>query len=126
MPNYVEVDFSRIVRFENIPQILQEIPSWIVWKIEFNDKGEPTKVPYTTNNTKAKTNDPATWSDFAEVRAAFLQMRNGEQLFDGVGFVFNKDYGIVGIDLDHCCTLQLDPVTGEEVTTTEQWAQDIV
>jgi putative DNA primase/helicase len=47
------------------------------------------------SNVKAKSNDPATWVDFESAVKAFE--RGG---FDGVGFVFAKDGGIVGVDLD--------------------------
>jgi hypothetical protein len=66
----------------------------VLWRYEVRG-GEKTKVPFRPSSVKAKSNDPATWVDFESAVKAFE--RGG---FDGVGFVFAKDGGIVGVDLD--------------------------
>lgn len=54
------------------------------------------KVPMNVlTGTPAKTNDPATWTDFTSALNGAV-----EHGFDGIGFVFNPPF--VGIDLDHC------------------------
>ncbi len=47
----------------------------------------------------AKVNDPMTWSTFEAVKVAYLGPFNA---FDGIGFVFAHQSGLVGIDLDNC------------------------
>lgn len=63
-----------------VPQELKELRRWITWRVE-----NGTKVP------NCKWQDPANWRTFEEVK--------GEPL---VGFVFTKEDGYVGIDLDDC------------------------
>lgn len=84
--------------WNRIPKALRESGSWLVWRYELttNSRGEKrwTKVPYAAHGGHAKTNDPDTWTSFAEARRAFE--RGG---FDGVGVVLIDD--LVGVDLDH-------------------------
>lgn len=88
---------------ENIPKKLRQLDKWVCWKTEKRN-GKPTKVlknPVTGKN--AMSNEPKTWGSF---NAAL----NGQQKFgfDGIGFVFGGDDGIIGIDIDDC----RDPETG--------------
>ncbi|WP_107840922.1 DUF927 domain-containing protein [Metasolibacillus meyeri] len=82
--------------FSQIPDELQAITRWIVWK--FETKGSKrTKVPYQPNGSFAKTNDPTTWCYFYEaVEAA----RSGQ--YDGIGFVFSQNDEYIGVDIDKC------------------------
>ena len=66
---------------------------WVCWKREVV-KGKETKVPYQPNGRRAKSNDPATWSTYADCAAVVSQ-------FSGVGLVLGN--GIVGVDFDKCC-----------------------
>jgi len=71
---------------------------WICWKFESNGNGKQTKVPKNPHDGRnASTNKKETWSDFETTYAAMVQSG-----FDGIGYVFTKDDGLVGIDLDHC------------------------
>lgn len=99
---------------DNIPDELKATPQWVVWRYEDHGKPKRDKVPYNPRTERrAKSNDPQTWASFAEARAAF-----DHGGYDGVGFVFAEDGGLVGIDLDGC----RDPETGE----LEPWAAEIV
>jgi hypothetical protein len=62
----------------------------VCWRREVV-KGKETKVPYMPSGRRAKANDPATWSTYAEC-AAVSQL---------VGLVLGN--GIVGVDFDKCC-----------------------
>jgi hypothetical protein len=77
---------------------MTERPQWIVWKYEFVG-GRWTKVLYQPkrHRSKAKTNDPSTWSSFDEALAAY---DNGG--FDGIGYVFSADDPYFGVDVDNC------------------------
>src|SRR5690242_15359802 len=91
------------LQIENIPQQLKALPNWIVWKYETrtNKDGttKGTKVPYDAKdirgNTKAKSNDAATWATFNDAIAA-LKM----PYFAGIGFCFPQDRSIFGLDFD--------------------------
>lgn len=82
--------------FKNIPEELQRVPHWIVWRKEERE-GKPTKVPYQVNGEMAQSNNKRTWSTF---HTAVHTYRNGG--YDGIGFMFSKEDPYIGIDIDHC------------------------
>jgi putative DNA primase/helicase len=82
------------VRPEGIPDALKAEHRWVCWRYEWRD-GRWAKMPCTTRGAHAKTNDPATWTTFADALAAYESGR-----FDGVGFVLGD--GWAGIDFDDC------------------------
>ena len=86
---------SAKVNFVNIPQELKNNASFCVWKLE-KRRGKPTKVPYNPRTGQlAKTNDPATFGDFATAMKAYAL--GG---WDGIGYRVSE--GIGAIDIDHC------------------------
>jgi hypothetical protein len=104
--------------FNKIPKEMRRLPQWICWQLKdvIDGKGgkKQTKVPFRTDGKPASTTNPKDWVNFdAAVRN--LRMSNK---FSGIGFVFTRDSGFVGIDLDKC----RDPDTGE----TEEWARAIL
>jgi hypothetical protein len=104
--------------FDDIPEEMRRLPHWICWQLKIVDDGKggtrPTKVPFRIDGRPASTTDPKDWVTFdTAVRALRLRAK-----FSGVGFVFTKSSGLVGIDLDKC----RDPETGE----TEAWAKAIL
>lgn len=88
------------------PQELMERRQWVNWRlIPDKDGGKDKKMPYNPITGKgAQSNNPATWTDYAT--AADALERYG---FTGLGFMFSKDDGLVGVDIDHC----YDPQTKE-------------
>src|ERR1043166_8737980 len=82
---------------KNVPIELRERAQWVLWRYELNDKGRRTKVPYQTKSpsSKAKSNNAATWADFASTMA----MVTPDQ---GIGFVLSENDPYAGIDLDGC------------------------
>src|SRR5713101_6976808 len=96
--------------FTHIPQELRDLSQWVCWKL-VQKKGapKPTKVPVQPNCRPASTTDPRTWSTFDQVVAAAPR-------FSGIGFVFKKGQGLVGIDFDAV----RDPRT-EQVETWVMW-----
>jgi primase-polymerase (primpol)-like protein len=104
--------------FDNIPGNMRRLPQWICWRLKDVTDGKggkkQTKVPFRTDGKPASTTNPKDWVTFdAAVRA--LRMSDK---FSGIGFVFTRDSGFVGIDLDKC----RDSETGE----TEEWAKAIL
>jgi len=86
----------------NIPERITELDQWICWREDDRD-GKPTKVPvkpYPTSGTPyASATDEGTWRDF---ETALTYHRESTSRTDGVGFVFDPEAGIVGVDLDNC------------------------
>lgn len=71
-----------------VPNELKAMPNWVLWRLENDAKGKPTKVPYQVDGSKAASDNPSTWKPFDAVKHS-----------EKIGFVFNGD-GIMGIDLD--------------------------
>ena len=83
------------VNFVGIPSELKENASFCLWRLE-KRQGKPTKVPYDPRTGQlAKTNDPATFADFATAMKAYAM--GG---WDGIGYRVSE--GIGAIDIDHC------------------------
>lgn len=82
--------------FEHIPDKMKSIPNWVLWKL-VNRNGKKTKIPYQTNGIEARVHDPYTWNRFESVYGRF--MKNNE--YAGIGFVFSKSRGLMGVDFDH-------------------------
>jgi len=95
---------------ESPPKELRDLSRWAVWKTETRN-GRPTKVPYVQRGQKAKTNRADHWTTYE----AALAKVDG---FDGLGFVFAKGDGLVGVDLDDI----RDKTTG----IIDAWAVDII
>jgi len=114
--------------FSNIPAVLREIPHWVCWRSELRPckdgalPKKPTKVPYNPRTgKKARSNGPETWSAFSLAEAAFNSSGGDAAAtkgYDGIGFMFTEDMGMVGGDLDNC----LDPDTLEAAP----WAKEII
>ena len=83
------------------PDDLIELDQWLLWRME-NVSGRETKVPYSIRGCKAACTDPRTWASFD---LALSVWRRNPERYAGLGFVFVKDGGLVGVDLDDC----LDP-----------------
>ena len=87
------------MEYGRVPDELKSLRRWMLW-----DDRKGTKVPLQCNGSAAKSNDPATWNDFAAV--------------DGrpkIATVIESPY--TGIDLDNCL---------DERGTLRQWALPIV
>jgi hypothetical protein len=83
----------------NVPEELRRIPQWVCWRWSIKEgSGEKTKLPVNPNGTGlASTTNPATWSSFDK---CYGLAKGG--FADGVGFVFTREAGYVGVDLDNC------------------------
>lgn len=82
---------------KNIPEELKVVKAWICWRKEERN-GRITKVPtnpYTGRNIDIT--DSKEWMSFED--AVVLSRSN---MVSGIGFVFSKKNGFVGIDIDHC------------------------
>lgn len=73
----------------NLPEEIRLLPQWVCW---CGDK--VPKNPRTGGN--AQSNNPDSWGTFDDAINACKVYQ-----FDGVGFMFRKDGGYFGVDLDH-------------------------
>ena len=130
-PKMMSVDFN------SVPEALKQRTAWVAWRWILSAKKNATekkwtKVPQywaiwgraeTEVRNDAQSNNPNTWHCFEKV---FTKLALYDELSDligcdqilGVGFVFEKSFGITGVDLDNC----RDPATG----AIEPWAMEIV
>jgi putative DNA primase/helicase len=88
----------------NIPQELEVMPQWVLWKWEQrSDKatGELkwTKPPYQINGQHAESDNPETWTTFDQAVSAY---ETGS--FSGIGFVLTKDEGFPELTLTTAVT----------------------
>src|SRR6266702_2655740 len=92
MNQHADIAYTR-----NIPALeeLQARPQWVCWRKE-QRKGKLTKVPYNPLTGKwAQSDNPQTWASYTQAIQA-----QGAGKYDGIGYMFNRDY--TGVDLDHC------------------------
>jgi hypothetical protein len=80
-----------------VPDDLTELDRWVLWGYETR-KGKPTKVPYQVTGRHADSTDPRTWTTFEEAVGAW---RRKQRRYAGIGFVFSREDGLAGIDLDN-------------------------
>lgn len=90
--------------YGRIPTELRQRQRWLVWRRELraNTQGQTlyAKEPYNARTSiKSSATDPATWANFEQAQEAMASGR-----FDGLGFAFSADDGLVFIDLDGCIT----------------------
>ncbi|MCD8197825.1 MAG: DNA primase [Lachnospiraceae bacterium] len=89
-----------------IPEELKAGKRWVNFRLmPDKDGGKPRKVPINPETGKnAASNKPETWTDYQTVADA-VEMYG----FSGIGRMFVKEDGFVGVDIDHC----YDPQTGQ-------------
>ena len=82
------------------PDYMRTLPNWVLWKLETaGERKTTTKVPYSAlYHGRASSTNPKTWTSFENV----CRVYESSDEYSGIGFVFNKESGIVFIDIDHC------------------------
>lgn len=122
--NYSDMESKKSLTFlpENIPEELKEKEQWVMCKLQKKPGSDKiAKIPYTVNNTKAKTTDPGTWSDFDSCSKA---LETG--IYDGIGFVFSTDEEYIGIDWDNVMnveTREFDSEILQEIRSLGSYAE---
>ena len=83
----------------SFPKELTELKQWVCWRLVPDiSGGKDKKMPFNPITGKAAaSNKPDTWTDYAT--AADALERYG---YTGLGFMFSKDDGLVGVDIDNC------------------------
>lgn len=100
-----------------VPETLREREQWVCWRYKWKpDRDEWAKVPIDAESGyNASTSDPDTWTSFG---AAVGCHEGGSTDTDGIGFVFDEDGMVTGIDLDDC----RDPDSGD----LKDWADELL
>lgn len=81
-----------------VPETLQKLPQWLVWRLEYQNKGKASKVPYNAKTGyKASPTNSKHWTSYEEAITAF---EFGD--FNGIGFVLSPEDNLVFIDIDNC------------------------
>lgn len=106
---------------KSVPAELRALPQWVCWWFE-ERSGKRTKAPIDAKSNgrllHAKSNDPATWSDFHTA----LGTCGLHSELAGVGFCFAPDDGLTGIDLDHVFNPDTGELTAEAAEILERFA----
>lgn len=101
------------LEFDKLPTTLRDLRQWLLWKWIIK-AGKKDKLPFQVNGVAASSTAPEQWNTLNAVRLAY---GDGSK-WSGVGFVFQPEDGLCGIDLDGC----RDPATGR----VAEWAREIV
>lgn len=81
------------------PDSLTKLPIWILWRLEPDNSGRITKIPYSAlYNGRASSTDPTTWTTFDRVLEKIQKKRS----FNGIGIGIQKSDRLLFIDVDHC------------------------
>lgn len=102
-------------KFDNIPSELKQLNQWVLWKLEPDKKGKPTKVPYQLNGRKADKTNPNHWASYQDVINK-ISKTNGS--YSGIGFCISKNDPYCVIDLDTCIEGGKLSDWGEDILTT--------
>ena len=83
----------------DFPQELKDRKQWVCWRLEPDkDGGKAKKMPINPVTGKgAMSNNPQTWTDYKTALYAYEKYS-----YTGIGYMFTKDDGYVGVDIDHC------------------------
>lgn len=92
-----------------VPDELVDRPQWLVWRYEPGETPEkkPRKMPYYPDGGK-RFREQGSVSDRRRLTVFEVAAAKAAAGFDGVGFAFLPDDGLIGIDLDG----MIDPETG--------------
>lgn len=109
--------------FDRIPEELQTYRQWALTCVTLTPDGRLNKPPLRPSGALASSTDPATWSSFADVRAAhaaseLASRETGKRKFHAPGYMLSESDPFTAIDIDCCC----DPDT----RIVEPWAQKII
>lgn len=100
MPSQDERPVTLPVVAASIPALLRQTARWVGWSWVWNGK-KWDKPPFGVRGGMGSSTNPATWSSFEEVFAAYEEGR-----FDGLGFVLGPDAAsglhFSGLDIDNC------------------------
>lgn len=81
-----------------IPQDLKDIPNWILWRAEWNNKQQQyAKIPYSLNGYRASSTNNKMWNSFNEINNEYTF----NDKYEGIGFVLSDTNNLVCLDIDN-------------------------
>lgn len=81
-----------------IPDELIELPQWVLWRAEWDDKRQQyNKVPYSYAGYRASSTNNDTWTIFDAIHN--LYEKNDK--YDGIGFMLSYDDNYMVLDIDN-------------------------
>ena len=81
-----------------IPEELKELPQWVLWRAEWdNKKQEYKKVPYSYAGYKASSTNSDTWTVFDAIYNIYEQ----NDSYDGIGFMLSDKDNYAVLDIDN-------------------------
>lgn len=81
-----------------IPEQLKELPKWVLWRAEWNEKQQQfSKVPYSFAGYRASSTKKDTWTLFNPIYTLYEQNNK----YDGIGFVLSDDDEYIVLDIDN-------------------------
>lgn len=81
-----------------IPDELIELPQWVLWRAEWDNKRQQyNKVPYSYAGYRASSTNNDTWTIFDAIHNLYEQ----NEQYDGIGFMLSNDDDYIVLDIDN-------------------------
>lgn len=81
-----------------IPDELIELPQWVLWRAEWDNKRQQyNKVPYSYAGYRASSTNNDTWTIFDAIHNLYEQ----NDQYDGIGFMLSDDDNYIVLDIDN-------------------------
>lgn len=81
-----------------IPEELKELPQWVLWRAEWNNKRQQyEKVPYSFSGYRASSTNKDTWTIFDAIHNLYEE----NNLYDGIGFMLSDNDKYIVLDIDN-------------------------
>ena len=85
---------------KHYPASMKRFTIWALWRLEPDEKGRLTKVPYSPHyDGRASSTNPRTWGTFDQ---AIKKLESRPDYYNGISLIISQEYGLVFIDIDHC------------------------
>ncbi len=94
------IEKSKIIEVNalEIPEELKELPNWVLWRAELDNKSnEYKKVPYSFAGYRASSTNNDSWTVFDPIYKTY-EKRNE---YNGIGFVLSEQDDYIVLDIDN-------------------------
>lgn len=81
-----------------IPEELKELPQWVLWRAEWNNKRQQyEKVPYSFSGYRASSTNNDTWTIFDAIHNLYEE----NERYNGIGFMLSDNDKYIVLDIDN-------------------------
>ena len=81
-----------------IPEELKELPQWVLWRAEWDEKQQQfRKVPYNFSGYRASSTNKDTWTIFDVIN----RLNEDNENYNGIGFMLSDDDNYIVLDIDN-------------------------